>query len=358
MAKWLMVGGDMFISVMYGQEFTIGGILMASKRLTSGIRPTGELHLGNYYGALKNVAELQHQYDAFFFIVDIHSLTTHPKPGELGKHVLEVARNYLAAGLDPELSTFYTQSSIAPEICELHTYLSMVMPLGDLLRCPTFKEKAKKHPDNINYGLVGYPVLMAADILIHKGELVPVGEDQLVHLEIARTIVRRFNQLYGEVFAEPQPFRENAVRIPALTAQGKMSKSDHPDSYISMKDGTDVIAAKVKKAYSDPTRIYKHQPGNPSKDGCNVYHLHSYFTITETCQEIAAQCRRAAIGCVQCKAVLAESIEAIVEPFRRRRSELSDEFVIEALRRGQIKAKASAQAVIAEVREAIGLRMF
>jgi len=326
--------------------------------LISGIRPTGELHLGNYYGAMKNILELQEKYNSYFFISDIHSLTTHPKPDDLTRNVLEIAKDYLAAGLDPNKSTFYVQSSIAEEICELHTYLSMVMPLGDLLRCPTFKEKAKKHPDNVNYGLVGYPVLMAADILIHKGKFVPVGEDQLVHLEIARTIVRRFNQLYGDIFLEPRPIMENAVRIPSLSGKGKMSKSDNADSYISMKDDNETIQRKVKKAYSDPTRIYKHQAGNPSKEGCNVYHLHTYFTEKEMLEKIQLQCSNATIGCVQCKSILSDSINSIVEPFRERREKLSDSYVYDVLAHGRMKAKESSQKVISEVRKAIGLRMF
>ncbi|RXT03625.1 tryptophan--tRNA ligase [Ammoniphilus sp. CFH 90114] len=331
---------------------------MAREILTSGIRPTGELHLGNYYGAMKNILELQNKYQAYFFIVDIHSLTTHPKPDSLMRNVLEIAKDYLAAGLDPEQSTFYTQSSIAEEICELHTYLSMVMPLGDLLRCPTFKEKAKKHPDNVNYGLVGYPVLMAADILIHKGKLVPVGEDQLVHLEMARTIVRKFNQLYGEIFPEPRPIIENAVRIPSLSGKGKMSKSDLANSYISMKDSKEIIHEKVRKAYSDPTRVYKHQAGNPSKEGCNVYHLHTYFTDQETLNEIQVNCQGAAIGCIQCKSLLSNSIQTLIEPFRDKREKLTDDYIYDVLALGRRKAKESSQKVIAEVRKAIGLRMF
>ena len=327
-------------------------------RLTTGIRPTGELHLGNFYGALNGVKEVQDNYDAFFFIVDIHSLTTHPNPAGLRSKVINVAKDYLAAGLDPDKCTLYTQSSIAEDICELHTYLSMVMPLGELLRVPTFKEKAKKHPDNVNYGLVGYPVLMTADILIHKGEMVPVGEDQLVHLEVARTIVRRFNQLYGEIFPEPQPIMENAVRIPSLTGQGKMSKSDTEESYISLYDTPDRIEAKLKKAYSDPTRIYKHQPGNPTVQGCNVFHLHSYFTDEDKLSQITAQCQRAEIGCVQCKGILKESMNGIVEPFLSRREKLSDDYILEVLKDGQRKAKESSQKVISEVRKAIGLQLF
>lgn len=325
--------------------------------LTTGIRPTGEAHLGNYYGALKNVP-LQDAYNAFFFIADIHSLTTHPKPDNLKQNVISTAKDYLAAGLDPNKCTFYTQSSIAEEICELHTYLSMMMPLGDLLRCPTFKEKARKHPDNVNYGLVGYPVLMAADIFIHRSEIVPVGEDQLVHLEMARTITKRFNHLYGELFPEPQPLQEQTARIPSLSGHGKMSKSDNIATYISLFDAPEVVREKVKKAYSDPHRIYKHQPGHPTVEGCNIYHLHYYFTDEDIRTEIATQCQQAAIGCVQCKSRLSESILAISEPFQTRRAQLSDGYVQEALVEGKIKAKRSAQKVINEVRRMIGIQMF
>jgi tryptophanyl-tRNA synthetase len=339
------------------EEKTIGGILMYNKRLVSGVRSTGELHLGNYYGAMKGLIDLQETYDAYFFIADIHTLTTHPKAENTRKASIEIAKDYIAAGLDPQKCTFYTQSSIAEEICELHTYLSMVMPLGDLMRCPTFKEKAKKHPDNVNYGLVGYPVLMTADILIHQAGVVPVGEDQLVHLEIARTITRRFNQLYGEVFPEPQPVKDNAVRIPSLNGQGKMSKSDSAESYVSMKNENEIIKTKVKKAYSDPNRVYKYQPGHPTLDGCNVYHLHSFFTTQAPLLEIEKQCREASIGCVQCKAILSDAMISIVEPFRARRAKVEDEEMIEVLRQGRKKAKESSQKVISEVRKAIGLQM-
>lgn len=324
-------------------------------RLVSGIRSTGDLHLGNYYGAMLDLVNYQTEYDSYFFIADLHSLTTHPNNPQLRQNVLNVAGNYLAAGLDPSQCALFAQSAIAAEVAELATYLGMVMPLGELLRCPTFKEKAKKHPDNVNYGLVGYPVLMAADILIHKGALVPVGDDQLVHIEMARTIVRKFRQLYGNIFPEPQPVQKNAVRIPSLSGQGKMSKSDAAESSISMTDGEQAIQYKVKKAFSDPLRIYKHDPGHPTVEGCNIYHLHSYFTAEQKLGEIETQCRNASIGCVTCKAHLAESIATIVEPFRKRREKLTEQFILEVLTDGQKRAKESAQRTIAEVRQAIGI---
>ncbi|TLS38177.1 tryptophan--tRNA ligase [Pseudalkalibacillus caeni] len=330
---------------------------MNRKKIVSGIRPTGNLHIGNYYGGMKGLINLQEDYHAHFFIADLHSLTTHPNPENLKKNVLQIARHYLAAGLDPERSVFYAQSSIAPEISELHTYLSMVMPLGDLLRCPTFKEKAKKHPDNVNYGLVGYPVLMTADILIHNGDYVPVGDDQLVHLEIARTIVRKFNLLYGETFPLPQPIKENAVRIPSLSGQGKMSKSDSQDSFVSMDDSPTEINKKTKKAYSDPKRVYKNDPGNPTKNGCNVFHLHSYFTDGDRLNAIKKQCLQAEIGCVDCKASLTSSILSIIEPFQERLRGITDHDAEGILLDGKIKAKDSAQQLIANVRKKIGLQM-
>ena len=330
---------------------------MSKEILVSGIRSTGDLHLGNYYGAMKNIIGLQEEYKAYFFIADIHSLTTHPSPENLKKKIFDVAKDYIAAGLNPDKSIIYIQSSIAEDICELHTYLSMVMPLGELMRCPTFKEKARKHPDNINYGLVGYPVLMAADVLIHKGNVVPIGEDQLVHLEIARTIVRKFNNLYGEVFSEPLAVKENAVRIPSLSGEGKMSKSDDENSFIRLDEENTVIQSKVKKAFSDQTRVYRHQAGNPTTEACNVYHLHSYFSNEKDIKEIENKCINAEIGCVQCKALLAESIVSIINPIRERRKKLTDDYIEEVLLEGRNKAKESSEKVISEVRKAIGLQM-
>lgn len=330
---------------------------MTRQSLISGIRPTGELHVGNYFGGLKGLARMQELYDARYFIADIHSLTTHPKPDDLRGYVIGTARNYLAGGLDPNRCTLYVQSSLAAEICELHTYLSMVMPLGELLRVPTFKEKAKRHPDNVNYGLVGYPVLMAADILLFQSQTVMVGDDQLVHLEIARTIARRFNQLYGELFPEPQPLIENAARIPSLSGVGKMSKSDGASAYISLQDDEQAVAEKTRKALSDPLRAYRDQPGHPTAEGCNVFHLHTYFTPEAERETIAGQCRSASLGCVECKRLLAGSLSAIVEPFRERRERLSEADTLDLLRLGRDKAKADAGRVIAEVRRAIGLQM-
>ncbi|GAA3402340.1 tryptophan--tRNA ligase [Paenibacillus hodogayensis] len=331
--------------------------MISSNRLISGIRPTGELHVGNYYGALKGLVEQQERYDARYFIADIHSLTTHPKPDDLRGFVIGTARNYLAGGLDPERCTLYVQSSLAAEICELHTYLSMVMPLGELLRVPTFKEKAKRHPDNVNYGLVGYPVLMAADILLFKSQTVMVGDDQLVHLELAREIARRFNQLYGDVFPEPQPLLDNAARIPSLSGAGKMSKSDGAAAYVSLQDDRAAVGEKTRKALSDPLRGYRSQPGHPTAEGCNVFRLHTFFTGESERAAIAGACRAAGIGCVECKERLADSFSAVIEPFRERHMRLSEDDAVDILRIGRDKARESARSVIAEVRQAMGLLM-
>lgn len=325
--------------------------------LISGIRPTGDLHIGNYYGALQGLVELQRQYNARFFIADLHSLTTHPKPDDLSRSVRNTARTYLAGGLDPEQCTLYVQSALAPEVSELHVYLSMAMPLGELLRVPTFKEKARRHPDNVNYGLVGYPVLMAADMLLFKSEIAAVGEDQLVHLEIARSIARRFNQLYGPLFPEPQPLVSNAATVPSLSGKGKMSKSDGPAAYISLLDDERQVADKTARAVSDPMRVYRYQPGHPTAEGCNVFRLHCFFTPEENRTQIAEACQSAAIGCVDCKQRLASRISAVIEPFRSRRERLGEADTVELLRMGRDKARERAGHVLAEVRQAIGLRM-
>ncbi len=330
---------------------------MNKEVLVTGIRSTGELHVGNYYGVLKGLIELQKSYKAFYFIADIHSLTTHPNPKEMKERVFSVAKDYLAAGLAPEQAVFYLQSSIAGEVSELSTYLGMVMPLGDLLRCPTFKEKAKKYPNNVNYGLVGYPILMAADIIIHNARIVPVGDDQLVHLEIARTIVRKFHHIYGEIFVEPQPVMGNAVRIPSLMGKGKMSKSDHENSYIGLDESLVDIQSKMKKAYSDPLRIYKDQPGHPTAEGCNVFHLHTFFTEENKIEEIKQGCQKAEIGCVACKQILAKSMNNVVEPIREKRKNITDDYIHDVLLIGKEKAKKSANETIAKVRKKMGLQI-
>ncbi|ADC51817.1 tryptophanyl-tRNA synthetase [Alkalihalophilus pseudofirmus OF4] len=323
--------------------------------LVSGIRPTGDLHLGNYIGAMKDIHRLQKEYEAYFFIVDLHALTTHPKPELIKPRTRDAVRSYLGAGLDPNQATIYAQSSLAAEISELHLYLSMVMHIGELLRCPTFKEKAKQHADHVSYGLVGYPVLMAADMFIHGAHKVPVGADQLVHIEIARDIARKFNSMYGEILTLPNGMVEKEARVPSLGGKGKMSKSLGAKTYISLQDSKETIENKVKRAYSDPTRTHLSDPGHPTVDGCNVYHLHSYFSNEEVRKDIEKRCSDANIGCVRCKQMLSESIIELTEPMQKRALAYSDIDVDDILREGAKKTQESAQVTIAKVRKAIGL---
>lgn len=325
--------------------------------LVTGIRPTGRLHVGNLVGAMRGLKEYQARYRCFYFVADIHALTTPDEADEpLSVRTLHVARAYLAAGLDPGRTVLYRQSGIAQEVCELFTYLAMVAPLGEVLRCPTFKEKARRHPDHVTFGLAGYPVLMAADILLLNASVVPVGEDQLPHLELARAIARRFNRRFGPVFVEPQPVPDNAVRVPSLSGRGKMSKSDDPESAVFVDDPYEEISRKVARAVSDPQRIYRHQPGHPTADGCNVFHLHTFFTPQAERDAIARDCLAAAIGCVECKQRLAASIEAFVAPLREASRRLSDDEVVAVLRAGEARVRQEAQQTLSAVREALGLR--
>jgi len=241
------------------------------KRVFSGARPTGRQHLGNYLGAIQNYVNLQEEYDCIYCIVDIHALTTLEDTSSLQWNIHEMMLDWLAAGLNPRKSILFVQSH-APEVTELHTLLSMVTPLSWLLRVPTFKEKVKLQPQNVNYGLVGYPVLMTSDIVLYKAEAVPVGEDQLPHLELAREIVRRFNKLGNDI---------------------ELALSE------------DETAARVMEAVTDPARRYRNDPGHP--EICNIFRIHGYFNPFQK-DDLAAQCRSAGIGCVDCKKNLAGEI--------------------------------------------------
>ena len=259
--------------------------------------------------------------------------------------------DWLAAGLDPEKSTLFVQSHV-PEVMELHTLLSMVTPLNWLLRVPSFKEKVKLQPENVNYGLVGYPVLMTADIILYKAEVVPVGEDQIVHLELAREITRRFNYLYGDTFPEPQAKLTHVPLIVGLDGVQKMSKQINND--IVLAASPQETLDRVKTAFTDPARKYRSDPGHP--DVCNVYRLHQAFNCNRL-EEIASECRAAAIGCVDCKELLAQEINDTLEPFRERRNELAQkpDYIKEVLAEGARSAQAIARETIREVKEKMGL---
>ena len=320
-------------------------------RVFSGARPTGRQHIGNYLGAIQNYVALQEEYHCIYCIVDVHALTTMEDVDKIKGNIQEMMLDWLAAGLDPERSIIFVQSYV-PEVLELHTYLSMVTPLGWLLRVPTFKEKARLQPHNINYGLVGYPVLMTADIVLYKADTVPVGEDQLPHLELARDIARRFNSLFGFTFPEPQAKLTNAPLILGLDGTSKMSKS--LNNHIELAASPEETRERIMSAFTDPARRYRSDPGHP--DGCNIHRLHKFFN-PERAGEIAEECRTAGIGCVDCKRLLSQGLNRALEPFRRRRAQLAEKqgYIDEVLSYGASRAKAIAQDTLTEVKGKMGL---
>ena len=321
------------------------------KRVFSGARPTGRQHIGNYLGAIRNYVALQDEYDCVYCVVDIHALTTLESTASLRDDIYEMVLDWLAAGIDPQRSIVFVQSHV-PQVMELHTLLSMVTPLSWLLRVPTFKEKVKMQPDNVNYGLVGYPVLMTADIALYKGEVVPVGEDQLPHLELAREIVRRFNSLFGAVFPEPQAKLTSFPLVVGLDGVQKMGKSH--DNRIEIAASPQEISKRVMTAVTDPARRYRSDPGHP--DICNVFRLHGFFTPARV-EEIASECRSARIGCVDCKKILSESINSSLKPFRERRADLASKpgYVAQVLADGANRAEAVADETLREVKERMKL---
>ena len=321
------------------------------KCIFSGARPTGRQHLGNYLGALQNWVNLQDEYDCIYCIVDVHALTTLEDTGGLQKNIYDMMLDWLAAGLDPQRSILFVQSHV-PEVMELHTLLGMITPLGWLLRVPTFKEKAKLQPKNINYGLVGYPVLMTADIVLYKAEVVPVGEDQLPHLELAREIARRFNNLFGYTFPEPEAKLTSFPLILGLDGKEKMSKQLGNDIELALSDEETV--ERVMTAVTDPARRYRNDPGHP--EICNIYRLHGYFNPFRL-DEIAEQCRTAKIGCVECKMLLAQEINFTLKPFRERQVTLAGnpQYIADILADGAERARVIARETLREVKQRMGL---
>jgi tryptophanyl-tRNA synthetase len=320
-------------------------------RVFSGARPTGKQHIGNYLGAIQNYVKLQENYDCIYCIVDIHALTTLEDTHLLKANTYDMMLDWLAAGLDPQRSILFVQSHV-PEVTELHTLLSMVTPLGWLLRVATFKEKVKMQPHNVNYGLVGYPVLMTADIVLYKADTVPVGEDQLPHLELAREIVRRFNFIFGETFIEPQAKLTNFPMVIGLDGEKKMSKSY--DNQIELAATPEETTAKVMNAFTDPARKFRNDPGHP--EICNIYRLHNFYTSLKM-PEIGEKCRTAQIGCVECKRLLAENINKALVPFREKRAQLAEKqgYVQEVIADGARRAQAIARETLKEVKDKMGL---
>lgn len=326
---------------------------MKKGRVFSGARPTGRQHLGNYLGAIQNYVALQKDYECIYCIVDIHALTTLETTRDLVNNTFEMALDWLAAGIQPEESILFIQSHV-PEVTELHTILSMVTMLGKLTDLPTFKEKAREQPHNINYGLVGYPVLMAADILLYKASIVPVGLDQAPHLEFTREIVRSFNHRYQTtVLIEPQMKITEAPVVLGIDGERKMSKSLNND--IELAASPDETSQRVLQMKTDPARLRRSDPGNP--DVCNVFSMHKFFSSKEEIDMVNRECRKAGIGCVECKQRLAKNINAHLEPFRQKRAEISrnPQAVWDILHQGAKKARTIAQQTMDEVRTAIGL---
>jgi len=327
---------------------------MAKKgRVFSGARPTGRQHLGNYLGAIHNYVALQDDYDCVYCIVDVHALTTVETTQELKQNTFEMAIDWLAAGIRPEESILFVQSHV-PEVMELHTYLSMVTSLGKLTDLPTFKEKVAQHPENVNYGLVGYPVLMTADIVLYKSDVVPVGVDQAPHIEFAREIVRSFNYRYGkQVLVEPQVKHTEIKKVLGIDGKAKMGKS--LNNHIELASTPEETAARVKDMVTDPARMRRTDTGNP--DICNVFSMHKIFSPTEEVEMINKECRVAGIGCVDCKKRFAANLNKNLEPFRAKRAELESkpDYVNDILNDGAKRARVIAQQTIQEVREAIGL---
>ena len=328
--------------------------------VVSGIRSTGNLHLGNYFGAMRNFLKMQHEYNCYFFIADYHSLTTHPTPSDLHHHVKQVLVEYIACGLDPEAATLYIQSDL-PEIAELYLLLNMNAYVGELERCTSFKEKIRKQPDNINAGLLTYPTLMAADIIIHRAVKVPVGKDQEQHLEMARTFGNRFNRMYNvELFPEPYAFNygTNLVKIPGLDGSGKMGKSEGEGNAIFLADEPEVIRKKVMRAVTDsgPTIPNQEKPEVIR----NLFLLLEAVSSADTIKHFEDHYNAMTIRYGDLKKQLAEDIINFTQPLREKIKAISgDEQLIHRIAiQGAEKARESARKTIAEARHAIGIRSF
>ena len=326
---------------------------MKKGRVFSGARPTGRQHLGNYLGAINNYVSLQDEYDCVYCIVDLHALTTMDTTQDLRLNTYEMALDWLAAGIRPQDSIVFIQSNV-PQVTELHTILSMVTPLGKLTDLPTFKEKIRMHPHNVNYGMVGYPVLMTADIALYKADTVPVGIDQAPHIEFARETVRSFNFRYHtNVLIEPQMKVTEFPKVIGIDGVQKMSKS--LDNQLELADTPAATNKRVMSMVTDPARIRRTDPGNP--DVCNVFAFHKVFSSPDEVEMVNRECRVAGIGCVDCKKLMAKNLNASLEPFRARRAEFEKDpdGVWDVLRDGAKRACLIAEKTMEEVREAVGL---
>jgi len=322
-------------------------------RVFSGARPTGRQHLGNYLGAIQNYVALQDDYDCVYCIVDVHALTTVETTKDLRQNTTEMVLDWLAAGIRPDETIVFVQSHV-PQVMELHTYLSMVTPLGKLTDLPTFKDKVRQQPENVNYGLLGYPVLMAADIVLYKSDIVPVGIDQAPHLEFSREVVRSFNYRYNtKALIEPQAKHTEIKKVLGIDGVEKMSKS--LNNHIEIASTPEETTARVREMVTDPARIKRTDPGNP--DICNVYTMHKIFSPQADVEMVNVECRRAGIGCVDCKKLLAKNMNNHLEPFRAKRAEFAAKpgYVQDVLNDGARRACVIAEKTMEEVREAMAL---
>ena len=322
-------------------------------RVFSGARPTGRQHLGNYLGAIQNYVALQDDYECVYCIVDLHALTTVEDTVNLRQNTYEMALDFLAAGIRPAETIMFVQSHV-PQVTELHTILSMVTPLGKLTDLPTFKDKVRQNPQNVNYGLVGYPVLMTADIVLYKSNIVPVGIDQAPHLEFARETVRSFNYRYNtNVLIEPQMKNTVVLKVLGIDGVEKMGKS--LDNHIELAATPAETQQRVMQMVTDPQRMRRSDPGRP--EVCNVFSMHKIFSPAEQVAEIDVECRRAGIGCVDCKKRFAANLNAHLAPFRQRREELAKNLdaVQAVLDDGAARARAIAEQTMVDVRRAVGL---
>jgi tryptophanyl-tRNA synthetase len=328
---------------------------MADKkgRVFSGARPTGRQHLGNYLGAIKNYVALQDDNDCVYCVVDLHALTTMETTRDLKANTYEMALDWLAAGIDPKKAIVFIQSHV-PQVTELFTILAMVSPLGKLTDLPTFKDKVRDQPHNVNLGLVGYPVLMAADILLYKTDWVPVGIDQQPHIEYAREMVRSFNYRYNtKVLIEPGMKVTEIPKVLGIDGQQKMGKSlnNHIELALTAEETQKLVMTMV----TDPARMRRTDPGNP--DVCNVFSMHKIFSSPDEVAMVNTECRSAGIGCVDCKKLFARNLNANLAPFREKRVELSKnpDDIWDILHDGDKRARLIAEQTMSEVRAAIGL---
>ncbi len=340
--------------------FVIFAAMQKNKEIVmSGIRPTGLLHLGSYFGAVQNYVKMQEEYECFFMVADLHSLTTHPDTKELKENVHRVLAENMACGVDPDKAVFYCQSHIH-ETAELYLYLNMMAYKGELEKTTTFKDKARSQPDNINAGLLTYPVLQTADIILHRASLVPVGKDQEQHLEMARNFANRFNHRYGEVFPEPKAFNYGSelVKVPSLDGKGKMSKSENQYATLYLSDSDQMIIDKVKKAKTDsgPTETGSVKPDYIE----NIFLLMKLVSSDDTLQKFEADYTNCSIRYGDMKKQLGEDMVKFITPIRQKAEGILNDkkYLQEVMEKGAEKARKSAGETIRLVRDAIGLNYF